>query len=734
MLTKTNIQVKLSTILKRIMKVIENSINKYYIVWIIAVFALSFIIKFSIVYTSKALPTDYGGYLRWANVIRGIDVVGKGLRYPPIYPIILNIFLIPLDQITALQLCASFLYSVIAIPFFFLANKVCKNRAFAVMASLLIVFNMFYSEMMGWGGNANILAISFMTAFLVFWLNSLENNHSKRDELLAALFFSLSVGSHYLVAAYLAIFFLVILSLMAIFRSYIQQRSEVIKRTLIVGLIGVLFSFPYINSYKHLLETSALFEPGIMLADQRSLENMIYLLYKNAINIILTILGVVGIYIFATKKDKLKGIIIGALFISACIPLLTQHPVRWVYFWPTPIFLGIIILLETLTTNGQLLRKSNLNKAVAVVITILIFVYMSNSVTYLQETSVYYTNLTSYGLDALRWIKSHTTNDSIIATSGPYRRGGEGTGHNYGWWIEGYSERTCIATCYLRFLIYYDERILAEKANLIFTGTDILKNDYVLAAETYCEKQGILELSVNIGDFYEKILFFNDSEVIITYKQDSLFKNVTLTDIGNKTKSANVTAIKIDYLNEFLNATKEIRISDNSSTIEISFCFNYHAQPTLNITSIVIPIFKSDFVDLTELDVNSDNSTAIEILSPMKASVPTKIQVESSDTISIIPNKGPWSEMAQKIIMYNISQPQETSVIRFKIVFPELVSSSHSQTEYYNAYDLIDSLNINYIMINNNRKREYEWFASDTRNFTMVYSNKEITIFSVHLH
>ncbi|MHA1833142.1 MAG: hypothetical protein ACTSV7_04065, partial [Candidatus Baldrarchaeia archaeon] len=691
------------------------------------------IVKFSIVYTYKALPTDYGGYLRWANVLRGVDVVGKGLRYPPIYPILLNFFLIPFDQIIALQLCASFLYSIIAIPFFFLASKICKNKMLALIASLLIVFNIFYSEMMGWGGNANILAMSFMTFFLVFWLNILENNYSKRDEILAALFFSLSVGSHYLVTAYLAIFFLVTFSLLVIFRKYILQK-EIIRRTLLVGLIGVLFSCPYIISYKYLLQSSALFETGSMLADQRSLENITYLLYKNIINIMFIILGVIGIYIFATKKDKLKGIAIGALFISACIPLFTQHPARWLYFWPTPIFLGTMILLETLITNKQLLQKSSLNKAAVTGITILILAYMLNSIAYLQETSKYYTNITNDALDALKWIKDNTTTDSIIATSGPYRRGGEGTGHNYGWWIEGYSERKCIATCYLRFMIYYDERNFAEKANLIFSGTDILKNDFIMAAETYGDKQGILEMGVNIGDFYENILFLNDSEVIIAYKQDSHFRNMTLTDVGNRNKSANVTVIKIDYLSELLNATKEIMVSDDSSTINLSFRFDYSAQPMLNITSIAIPMFKSDFVDVIQLNMNSDNSTTLDILSPMRASVSTRIQVEYNGIIEIEPNYGPWYEKAQKIITYNISQPQETNVIHFKVIFPKLVNSNHSQTEYYNAYDLIDSLNINYIMINNNRKREYAWFASDTKNFTIVYSNKEITIFSVHLH
>jgi hypothetical protein len=192
--------------------------------------------------------------------------------------------------------------------------------------------------------------------------------------------------------------------------------------------------------------------------------------------------------------------------------------------------------------------------------------------------------------------------------------------------------------------------------------------------------------------------------------------------------------LKIDYQSELLNATKEITVSDDASLIDILFCFNYHAQPTLNITSIAIPIFKSDFVDLTELNVNSDNSTTLDILSPMKASVSTKIQAEYNGTMEIEPYYGPWLEMAQKIITYNISQPRETNVIHFQVIFPKLVNSSHSQTEYYNAYELIDSLNISYIMINNNRKREYEWLTSDTKNFTIVYSNKEITIFSVHLH
>jgi len=700
------------------------------------VVTVSFVVKFSIASTCESLSTDYGTYLRLADILRGFDLIGKGLRYPPLFPLLLNMFLIFFDEITALKVCAAFLYSIIAIPFFFLARKFSRNPVLSLIASLLIVFNVFYSEMMGWGGNANILALSFMISFLVFWLNSLENGQHKRDELLASFFLSLAIGSHFLVGTYVLIFFLVFPFFLALFRTHLETKKT-IKKTLFIGLIGLIFSIPYLYDYTYLLSSPITQETNFSVADQRSLVNVTYFLGKNLISIILIPLGIIGIYIFIRKTDKLRGLIIATLFISACLPLFTQHAARWLYFWPVSVFLGIIALVKLLLSQGKKFLGNIANATVAIGVIILIFIYMLNSVQYLQETCVYYNALSDQSLDALKWIKdeNQTSKDSIIATSGPYKRGGEGGGHTYGWWIEGYSDRRCIATSYLRWLMYEDERTLAEKANIIFSGTDVITNCYVMAAETFGTEQGNPEIGVNIGDFYEKILFFGDNDTTIICNNGSLSRNITLSQMEIKSKSIlldeNTAIIKVTYLGEFLSVYKEISIFSYSSSVDVSFKIQHEYE--VNITKIIISIFKSDFVDLNGFNDVSNKSVTFYLTSPEKVYVQMDVSIEYEENVETKVFADSSLEKKSRLVTFILSGPYRNPSFRFKLTLPKLINGNSHSLEYFNAYDLIEELEINYILVNKNYIRQFEWLSSDNVHFSKEFENKEVAIFEVLL-
>jgi hypothetical protein len=327
-------------------------VNKHSVCLVALIFLISFFVKFLIIDFSNALGADYGAYLKWADVLRGLDVVGKGLRYPPLYPTLLGAFLLFLDEITALKVCAAFVYSIIVIPYFLVAKKMFGGGIFSIMVSLLIAFNMFYSEMIAWGGNANILALAFLSAFLIFWFNSLMDTNSKKDRLLAAFFASLAVGSHYLLAAYLFMFFLIFLfSILLLWCKNRRNQSfkNLTKTILVIGLTGSILSIPYIFSYKYLLNTygyllsPAVFHETSFSSDQTSLGSSAYFL----LNVVLLVFGIVGVLLSIKDKDKLLGLTLFALFISACLPIFfTLHPGRWVNFWPIPVFLGLPVFIR----------------------------------------------------------------------------------------------------------------------------------------------------------------------------------------------------------------------------------------------------------------------------------------------------------------------------------------------------------------------------------------------------
>ncbi|MBS7621478.1 hypothetical protein KEJ32_05135, partial [Candidatus Bathyarchaeota archaeon] len=344
---------------------------------------------------------------------------------------------------------------------------------------------------------------------------------------------------------------------------------------------------------------------------------------------------------------------------------------------------------------------------------------------HLSTAISYYKVLTPQVLDALEYLKEKTPQYSIIATSGPYKRGGEGGGNSYGWWIEGFADRKCVATAYLRFLTYYDEREIAKKANILFSGTDVILNDFVMVGETFHAGVGNPEIGVNIGDFYESLLFFADDQTIITYDQG---ENITLKSIKDPfatRNSDNGSCVNVSYtLRNSLNLVKSIRILSNS-TVEVSF-----EVPQANITKIFVPLFKSDFVDLKNCFKKSNTEIELEMITPMRAYVRLNMYVDYSGMVDVYVR--PASEKERDFAILIFSNP-DRALIRLRFVLPKLVDAFSSQVRYFNAYNLIKDLKIDYIMINVNRRRELEWFNCDKRNFSEVYENDEVAIFKVSL-
>jgi len=701
---------------------LEKILNKYFVAWIVAVFLVSFFVKMTMISPCTSLGADYGTYLKYADILRGIDVVGMGLRYLPIYPALLNVFLLFLDELTALKTCAAFLYSAIAIPYFFIAKKASGHGAFALAASLLIVFNTFYSEMMGWGGNANFLGMIFLTTFLIFWTNSLQNFGNKRDEILAAFFLSLAIGSHYLLAVYVIIFFIVFISLnMVLWRKNLQDKNfrSLVKTVLIIALICLVLSLPYLPNYKVLLDSAVVKETNFALADQ-SISVSLYLLYKNLLNITFLLLGTAGIILLYKKgRQKQFSLTLAALIISGALPMLfTIHPARWTYFWPVPIFLGFVIFIKDMLFQ---LKKfhATVRTAITIGVAFLILVYTFNSAIYLRETSSFYDALSPSTLEALKYIRNNTSVSSIIATSGPYKKGNEGSGFIYGWWIEGFADRRCVATGYLRFLIYYDERVVAENANILFSGTDVLMNSFVMVAETFPAGLGNPELGVNIGDFYDRVLFFADNETIFTFNSN---RNVTLNDIKSEVTSVthdDKGVISVKYQYDSLTVLKQISLT-NESTVEVMFKVNH-----LNVTNIFIPIFRSDFASINNYHEENDGSIALEVKTSMGALFRLNITLDYNGGNFNKTYFKQASEKWQKFAMFVFSNPPPNATIRFKFAFS---GSSSAPVKYFKAYDLISQQKIQYFLINKGRLRELEWFSNDAL-FKKCYENEEIAIF-----
>lgn len=57
--------------------------------------------------------------------------------------------------------------------------------------------------------------------------------------------------------------------------------------------------------------------------------------------------------------------------------------------------------------------------------------------------------------------------------------------------------------------------------------------------------------------------------------------------------------------------------------------------------------------------------------------------------------------------------------------------ASDNMIDFYNSYDLIRDLGIDYIFLNRARAKEYDRFLTATEHFTVVFQNEAIAIFKV---
>ena len=123
---------------------------------IIGITVLSFAIRYVMLDRYPAPPSgDFGNYLNIVNIIEGTDVTGHGLRYPPLFFLILAPFINLLGPLSALKIVAAAIASSSCIPMFLLAKR-WSNYPGAVSVTLLFTFSQAMAEMTAWGEIAYI--------------------------------------------------------------------------------------------------------------------------------------------------------------------------------------------------------------------------------------------------------------------------------------------------------------------------------------------------------------------------------------------------------------------------------------------------------------------------------------------------------------------------------------------------------------------------------------------------
>ena len=132
-------------------------------------------------------------------------------------------------------------------------------------------------------------------------------------------------------------------------------------------------------------------------------------------------------------------------------------------------------------------------------------------------------------------------------------------------------------------------------------------------------------------------------------------------------------------------------------------------------------ISKDYVVSLSQAPPNEDTRTQITVLE-------TNGKLEGGRVLFENP-KG-----SMPVISYSFEPLQESLYVRIRIfIEASTEDADNAQTlRFYDSYDLIKDLHIDYILLNKNQANEFQRFLYDHEHFTEVFQNESIIIFKVN--
>ena len=420
---------------------------------------------------------DPGNWLTMVNMLHGVDATRHGLRYPPIFFLLLYLPLrLGLDKFMVLKVAGALASTIIGIPFFLLARRLSGNWA-ASLCTILFLFTEGYSEMIAWGGYTRFLGMFFMLLSLYFLLNLLENP-SRKNMFLMGLFLSLNIGTN-LLTAFFQIFLLAMLSALV----FLFQRKaffNVFKTLLSCSAIAFILSLPYLHVYLNILQHIVL--PQSLLTFPLF---EILFVFRETPPLWLT-LFLIGLPSLSALKKSFSKLLLVSFYIVPpimSITVISETPANPIYFLHIPMFLLLSLFLRDASSRIEKMTfHRNPTKPILRALLTLFTVYVGvslllSSYSRLQNAVQWYHWIGGEEIEGLEWIKHNTEPEAVIATSGHERIQ---AGDTYGWWIQGYCSRKSLIAGNPRWYIFNDEREELCVANTIFNPDYPIDKSYEL--------------------------------------------------------------------------------------------------------------------------------------------------------------------------------------------------------------------------------------------------------------
>ncbi|MEM2953225.1 MAG: hypothetical protein QXU21_03005 [Candidatus Bathyarchaeia archaeon] len=493
----------------------------------------------------------------------------------------------------AAQSIVSVLFSSLIVLCAFLLTKSAWGLPMApLIAAFMAALSRHDLEMLLWGGYPNVVTLVIIS--LIFYMLL------RKDTLASTLLVvsTLLIGGLLLTHALSSLVFLcialpfIVLEL-AIFRKSHENKKKVYLFALSI-LLGFLVASPFlVEVFPLYLENvdKGMFTGGIS-------ENKVATILTRKVPVELVLASLIPTISFFIFAKKYKGaffdrasvlfglwLLVPAFSTQAYVVGLYTDYYRLLHFLIMP----LIIFLAIFTDHGlnflvkvvgkitqQRKVKINLQTIYCLSTAAILILFSFSLIPFFagpQEgftIANYYDVVSSPEFESIQWIRQVTSANSIFVSQ-----------HGYGWWISGFGQRATLSATDPQFLIIPQEFEAAYVARTLLDTDFVLNNGLIEIREDggYVGRHNPMLLinSTRFPDPYP-ILYFNESETIMFYRDEANAKIVDATTIPVKEikvetqpHSAYVTIIRQNnqlILTRRIEISKSLRFGIISLTVE----------------------------------------------------------------------------------------------------------------------------------------------------------------------
>ncbi len=431
-------------------------------------------------FTHFAAPpgSDGGQWLAFGHqILTGEDIKAGLDRYPPVIPFVVGVLERIVGAMLSLKLVGFASSLVVAVPLYYLFRQILPWRL-AVGLAVLPTLSPYHAEVLSFGGYPQLAGTGFLLLTLAALSHGIEHRNN-RWLLIAGILTGITVATHAMavVGLVIAVPVVVILAQLRVYGSDGGRQQHNLKPLVWWIVPGILLALPMVLVYwSYFLDASQTPSGTPALTYGKLFDffdtgwrwESIFWLAGGAVS--------VGVFVAQIKRRGSVFEIAVALSLLAIVGILGLLELRFLEHMEVALVLWVGIAgswaYNRWSSDQSALRTLALFGAFMAVLLMLALGHRRTLI-----AGDWYRVLDHQVTSGLDWLRVNGDQNARVASSPAVR------GHNFGWWIEGYTHIQAY-TATEEFLIFEEEKRQGKQAKrLLDAAITVLEVEAIVAQE-----------------------------------------------------------------------------------------------------------------------------------------------------------------------------------------------------------------------------------------------------------